>query len=432
MSDQIAELANYFHSRGTYLDLVHMAMVRNVLQLMSAIKRNTKEDYVVIAGKAIQEAGEIVRAVENWFDKKDVASYDLFSKSLIYRSMSDLNKSLKEEEVKQMLLNTRLAVGAWPPPEAVPNMVKSAIKMCRVAKKLVLLAGCTGHWPPGEIDIEQFAEGSQKQYAKADGKLSYEQYQRQAESTLLNQIQQQKVTDAPNVASPIANSASSPSTASTPDDRFFDSIDNWVRQFVQYVQKLKVAKSEQRKDEYVSNASAIYARCDALIEEIRPYYLFKDLESDFIVDRTTNATPFRVLIRESTAKILEAAEKIIFHSNLASGVWPPPNSAEDMMNAVMPVVALVKALVNYVKAACKIIRKTENAERQKMESFMNEWVQSAKVRDLFNQWEKITLSSLQVYIIFNISRNLSSTRKKGMRKLLLRQRVNSLPKRKLC
>lgn len=92
---------------------------------------------------------------------------------------------------------------------------------------------------------------------------------------------------------------------------------------------------------------------------------------------------------------LSAAEEVILKAKLASGVWPPPGAVEEMMNAILPCVSIVKELVTFVKEATKAVRKTENEERKKMERFMNEWVQNQRVRDLFTQWEKIQIQTLK-------------------------------------
>lgn len=158
--DPVGELLEYFQLQGTVLDLMHMQMVKSVLQLIQAISNNSKTEYVVIAGKAIQDAGDIVKLIESWVDKKNdpktSSQYQsLFNQSYYYQKIRDLCKTLRNDDVKAMLLVTRLAVGAWPPPDAVDNMIKAGLKVGYSCKILVELVGAAGNWPISEISLDQ-------------------------------------------------------------------------------------------------------------------------------------------------------------------------------------------------------------------------------------------------------------------------------------
>ncbi|KAI3636881.1 hypothetical protein MIR68_005148 [Amoeboaphelidium protococcarum] len=417
-SDVCTVIVKMFHPVGSILNRQLYLHLKEVLSLIKASNEANKAEYVVISGKAVSEGSELIRQIETWLDKKDLdekgkVQYSLFKSTCLHIKIRELCKQLRNDHLKQMLLSTRIAVGAWPPVDAVKNMIQSALAVSQCSFKLVGLCNASGHWPIQSFNLSEYKVTGEVQAQppiknmntenKVRG-MSYSDYQRQAESKILDQIVAQKTVNSPTQVSTDSRSMPVPPTSPLPaigatqnpqDQAFFSSIDNWVRQFVQCVQKLKAAKDQDLKSEYVVHASAAYTKCDGLIDEVRPYYLFRDVSMSFIVNPEVSRTPFQIMLRDFQTSILMLSDQIILNAKLASGIWPPQNAATDMLMSTKPVIEKVKELVSYVKLACNIIRQTESEERTKMESFMKDWVQNQNVRNLFNQWEKLALASLK-------------------------------------
>ncbi len=424
-SEYRQDLVTFFKTQGTQLDQVLMTIARDVITLVDAANANNKAQYVLIASRAVQNCNEILRLVEAYMlapaptpgqkNPQPSAASSIFNSTKLYGRIRDVCKQLKNDDIKALLLACRIAVGAWPPPDAMQNMIKAAIKLSQGFQNLVNLANATGFWALGQIDLKQLLNGENSQMlspqsastssgqASPASPLSYSEYQRQNENKVLNQIAASTAEYSnSSAASPIQTSNSQLSGAqsqmkqvpqsSPADENFFASLDNLVRQFVQAVQTLKQANAESQKATYASAAASIYARIDAIFEEIAVYYIFKSMEDNFSVDG-------QITYKKKMAKYREllfgAADGVILKSKLAAGVWPPPGAADEMIKATLPCVVGVKECVDYVKKAVRLIRNTENEERRKMEAFMSEWEHSAKVRNVFNQWEQLQMVALK-------------------------------------
>jgi hypothetical protein len=234
-----------------------------------------------------------------------------------------------------------------------------------------------------------------EEQSEVSANLSYSEYQRRHEVKLLNQLSQNAMPPPEqSTAQPSSSASEVSSTDIGPDATFFESIENQLRQYAQAINRLKVAKQETRKEDYISAASAIYARADSIIDEIRTYYLFESIPDTFTLH--PNDSTFNRHMMKFTEDIYSAANELITRSKIASGVWPPPDATTLMVQGTVPCIVGVKDMVMYVKQVALVSRQTENEERRKMENFMREWVQSQHVRDLFKQWETLQLKALNV------------------------------------
>jgi hypothetical protein len=153
---EFKELAAMFRNAGTLLDEQWLRLIKEVLLLILAAKNQTKVEYVAISGKAIHEAGELVRLIETSFDKSS-GQKQFITGSLLFNNIKKLCRQLKHEHVKQVLVATRLAVGAWPPPNSVNNMITSACALCKSSRRILQWANALGIWPVGSIDLSQFS-----------------------------------------------------------------------------------------------------------------------------------------------------------------------------------------------------------------------------------------------------------------------------------
>ena len=217
------------------------------------------------------------------------------------------------------------------------------------------------------------------------GNLNFQQYLREQDSKILEKIViGEKVQGSQNGS----DGVKSPSPID-PDEPFFTSLDNDIRQFVTQIQRLKAAKDSGAKQEFVSLAGGIFSRIDTLVDQIVEYYLFKNVAEDYSL--VEGQRPLKKALYAFKTVCINTAETIIQKSKIASGVWPPPEAAEEMIQSTIPCVTALKKYMTFIKEAAKIIRKTEDASRQKMERWMNDWNQSAQVRALFTQFEQLQL-----------------------------------------
>lgn len=171
---------------------------------------------------------------------------------------------------------------------------------------------------------------------------------------------------------------------------------------------LQEAFDENAKNLFISCTSAIYARVDAVVEEIRAYYLFTNVPDSLVIGESGKS--FKHLLMGSTTATLQLSTALTQSGKLSSGVWfdcvtgresddllrPPPNAGTEMMAGMRKVAVAVRKIVDFSQEAAKIIRKTESNERKDMEVWMRDWLQNAKVRDLFSHWQQAQLAVFKV------------------------------------
>ena len=426
-------LTQQFQPAGTHLNQILMGICKTIIDLKAAIVTNSKAQYVLITTRTLNAADEILKKVENCV----AGQRSLMNASLLMKHIFDLCAKLKNQETRNLLQATRLAVGAWPPPDAAENMFHSSIKLVESCSKLILLANSSGRWPLGHIDLEQFyystisvqvepAHNERSSLSKrttvTPSPISYDDYQKQYENKLLTQISyintpNSGLTKTPIIAAHDASSENPPAEnlskslkvnfippeIHVEDRKFFDNIDNHVKLFVQAVQSLKQASAQDQKQSFATIAASIYARIDALVQDVSQYYLFKTLEDTFTLGPAEYTVEQQLTLKDSDdcyltywkritkfrELLLRNADNIILKSKLAAGVWPPPEAVQDMVKSTIPCVVGLKQLGDYLKKVCYQVRLTDNAERTKLEIFMREWEQSARVRQVFDELERM-------------------------------------------
>ena len=68
--------------------------------------------------------------------------------------MKDLSNLITVEYPKKLMLATRMAIGVWPPPDAVSNMIKEAAGLASACKDFVQLANTLGNYPLSDKSME--------------------------------------------------------------------------------------------------------------------------------------------------------------------------------------------------------------------------------------------------------------------------------------
>ena len=184
------------------------------------------------------------------------------------------------------------------------------------------------------------------------------------------------------------------------DEEFFNTLDQKLKIFVQAVQEIRRTHDAHINEEYVTVTSAIPAHMEAIIDELKQSDLLSDLNDTMVLDKDEwegsqipiNVSVFPVLIKPLFRQLIEEgrmlAKQVMLKGKLASGIWPPPNAAMEMLQSTIPCVLAVKKLSALGKATAVKARKDSSAERKKKEQWRRECMQNERVKQLFHVWER--------------------------------------------
>ena len=142
-------LADKIPTTGTELDELWIAVFQCVIQLVISANKNIKQHYIAISAKANHSAAEIVRAIEQAVKKQVNGSGGLpvGKDSLVRAKIRDLCRAITIDFPKQLITSTRMAIGVWPPPNAVSEMILEASSLASSCKELVSLGNSLGYFP---------------------------------------------------------------------------------------------------------------------------------------------------------------------------------------------------------------------------------------------------------------------------------------------
>lgn len=155
-SESVLALAEQMPDSGTELDALWVSVFQCVVQLVMAANKNIKHHYITIAAKANHCASEIVRAIEQ-VDKKTHSNgikVEIFCDTLVRQKMRECSKIIINDFPKQLMIATRMAIGVWPAPNAVSNMIQEASSLAAACRELVLLGNTLGHFPKSDKKFE--------------------------------------------------------------------------------------------------------------------------------------------------------------------------------------------------------------------------------------------------------------------------------------
>lgn len=148
-------LNEYFSPKGTELDALCLVVCQCSIQLVVQANKNVKNNYVVISAKAIHYASEINRKI----DEMELALSQpktgmsrlyqgvVFPKNAVRLRIRQKCKAAIDEQAKQLMLCTRIAVGVWPPPNAISDMLAASSLLAKNCKELVDLENTLGYFP---------------------------------------------------------------------------------------------------------------------------------------------------------------------------------------------------------------------------------------------------------------------------------------------
>jgi hypothetical protein len=137
---------------GTKLDNLWIEVFQCVVQLTMAANKNIKHHYIAISAKVIHCSAEIVRKIETAETKFT------FCDTAVKTKIRSLGKIICADYPKLLMLSTRMAIGVWPHPDAVSDMIKEAASLAATCREIVLLANTLGFFTfsPETLDISVY------------------------------------------------------------------------------------------------------------------------------------------------------------------------------------------------------------------------------------------------------------------------------------
>ena len=290
-------MTDSFSEKGTELDHICITVFQCAMQLINAVNKNLKHQYVVISAKSVHFSSEIIRAIEimeKTIQNSNTSSANLtklsdgavFPNSAVRIKVAEKCKLINTETSKQLMLATRIAVGVWPPPGAISDMVNAAILLATSCKYLCDLVGILGYFPlldtPLDLNMVDFDENetpdlvirtstnktsTSSKTRLAD--LSYAEYNRE---TQLKKIQEMSSDNAGSTMfenEPVV-------IRDEPYEKFLVTLDTLLNQLVVSVSDVKRVHSLHLNEEFVSATSTVAACTEAVLTEIQSYEPFSE------------------------------------------------------------------------------------------------------------------------------------------------------------
>jgi hypothetical protein len=422
-----------FSVKGTELDLMHMRVIRHVVNLAKSAEFGDKAQYLDIVHSMLQQLRDLIGIIRDCLSHKRPLTAKLKISTLtallektsasggsgagneLLQTFSPLMdqtflfmeiRRMTEElmaDIEKMANITAIATGAWPPPEAVQNMIVKACELSCESKRMVMLANALGHWPIGSIDLEQkvFTDAVTEVPMPNDttfvggDEMSKSPKEKSATPQQIPETTSENTIDGDHAKND-AQKAVVDEALTAEDEGFFRSIEENIRRFVQTIQLLKEANFQKRKKELEPHAYTINYHADTIVEEIRSYELFKgDYDQNSNNEQQPSVERFR--FDEDFKRLSEAvrlqSENLISKATLASGVWPPENASEQLKVAIATLAVVVKQMFTFAKQSTISMRQLlktreqdEAAKRQAIDATLQE-------RLKYNEYRKRNLGT---------------------------------------
>ena len=394
-----------------------IAVFQCVIQLVMAANKNIKQHYIAISAKVNHCASEIVRHIEI-ADRKASAfsSKEGFCETAVKAKIRDYCKIITNDFPKQLMVATRMAIGVWPAPNAVSEMIKEAASLASSCRELTLIANTLGYFPlldktfdvtfqPFEDSVSPDVETSEKPAEKDSslkGGLSYAEYKRQNDLKLIQEMTK-------NMASKDGKEESASEEENIRDAEFFGSLDALLKQFVGAATELKQIHDQHFTEEFINAASKVYTKADNLIEEINGSELLKDIGDDIVLVDTDAQrlgasgirlsfqkypVPLRFALKEATDELKITAMTVMARSKLAASPNASKTAQLEMLQSSIPCLKAVKKLVVVAKEAVVKVRATNIEERRKRDAWRKECLANEKVKQLFQMWESQVMTDI--------------------------------------
>jgi ankyrin repeat protein len=145
------ELVLKVKAEGTELDAIYVKLLDAMIQLITAVQKNTKEAYMANSAKMVHHSSELIHILETKLPSILNASTTATSEDLygflnqpIHILLRHKSKALTTDLAKQLMMHSRIALGVWPPPKANVDMLKKALYLVKECAEIVDLAKCIG------------------------------------------------------------------------------------------------------------------------------------------------------------------------------------------------------------------------------------------------------------------------------------------------
>jgi ankyrin repeat protein len=417
-SDIIMSLAEHLPDHGTELDELWISLFQCVVQLMMAANKNIKHHYVAIAAKAVHCSAEIVRAIENC-EKKAIVNgirFESFCDTLVKQKIKELSKIILSEFPKQLMLSTRLAIGVWPPPNSVSEMIKEAASLATICRELALLANTLGAFtitnkkfevcfqPFEETRMEEDTEQPVQQERDSSLKvgLSYSEYKRQNDLKLIEEMSKKVQMGARQSSQELNTMDAVDAADSNTDDEFFALMDRLSKEFAQSVSELKRIHDKHLTEEFIKATSTVNERADTLMVEIQAYELLKEFSDDIVLLQhdvqameakgvklgiAQYPAPLKHVFRQCFDDVRNSANVIMACGKIASAPSATSAAAQEMLNSTIPCIISIKKLVLITKEATFRVREVGIEERRKHDELRKERMANKRTKQLFQMWE---------------------------------------------
>lgn len=401
-SEVVLSLAEQMPDHGTELDGLWNDVFQCVVQLVIAANKNIKHHFIAIAAKAIHCSAEIVRAIEQG-DKRGVGA---FCETSVRLRVKELNKMISTEAPRQVMLATRMAIGVWPPQDAVSNMIKEASALASSCRELVLLANTLGTFSISEKKFEVSftafeetaiidAEVEKEKDSSLKGGLSYGEYKRQNDLKLIEEMSK-------NMGAKSQTEEKSNMEELNMDADFFALLDTLLKLFVGAVMELKQFHEQHLTEEFINATSTVYTRADNIMEETLMFELLRDISSDVTINEMDVKrleglgirlnfkelpTAIKPILEDAIQEVTVAAKLVMARGKIASLPMASKSASLEMLQSSIPCLIAVKKLVTMAKEATVRVRHTGSEERRKKEAWRKECLANERVKQLFHMWE---------------------------------------------
>ena len=314
------------------------------------------------------------------------------------------------------MLSTRLAIGFWPPENAVQKMIQAFCALVQACYELILLAKVTGRFELLAYDLEfkvrHFANFNDKvENAELDAEISkslfstddlnYEDYRRKNELIML-----QEMTKA---LAPSRDELLEEEQVSI-DSVFLSSLDSHLRRYVLAVRELIIQYQQHDKEKFITTTSSMHAISDHLLHDISENESVSDLSYDTLLresdiqrleetgarfEISQNPVSLKSVFQQNVEFLKLSMQKLTIYGRVASGSWPPTSARQSLVESSYTCTLALKKVVSLTKEIVdRMSLETSEAQRKKL-NWKRECLRNEKVRKIFSSWETSIVSDFQ-------------------------------------
>ncbi|KAJ3363344.1 hypothetical protein GGF32_004338 [Allomyces javanicus] len=383
--------------RGSDLDVDVARFALHVLHLIRHAAATDKTQYTATAVLAASTVQKLCSRILGEQMPTAVAA-----------AVADQCRRVQEESAPGLLRAARLASGIWPPPTAVPDMVREAMAVLDAVEDLVRIANVSGCWPAGTLNMTDLVRhlwhgkhhplgGSRPVSGSGIAAKDFDEYRREAnlqkiESMARTPPQERTEADAMASAAPTSVPTSPVAAPSDEDAPFFADLDAAVGLLAARVKDLRAAVQRSAKDEYRACAAAVYAALDRVAEDVLAYRVIRDMSHDLTTH--DGSVTLSAALADDIAKARAAGAGVLQRAHVASGVWPPEGAAQTMLDTTVPCLLAVKKVVMRAREIVPRVRVVKGVEIDHALELQERWMHGERIRAMVRLWENVQLAAV--------------------------------------